>query len=115
MSGGRALIADFGVSLIVGDHDLLDNTQGTYHFMPPEACDKDQVKKGYSGKSADVWALGVTFYCFIYLQVPFTGDNLIEILSNISEAKYINTLTLVCGSLTSHRYLLLWSNSSVTA
>lgn len=41
--------------------------------MPPEACDKDKVKDGYSGKAADIWALGITFFAFVYLDVPFTG------------------------------------------
>ena len=76
ISEGTGKIADFGVSVIVGENDLLDNTQGTYLFMPPEACDKDQVKKGYSGKAADIWSLGVTFYSFTFLDVPFKGESL---------------------------------------
>lgn len=87
MSEGKAMIADFGVSLIMGALDVLDNTQGTYHFMPPEACSVDQVKKGYSGKAADIWSLGVSFFCFTYLRVPFNGDTLPEILACIGEAE----------------------------
>jgi [calcium/calmodulin-dependent protein kinase] kinase len=87
MSDGSAKIGDFGVSVIIGQDDLLNNTQGTYHFMPPEACDKDKVKLGFSGKSADVWALGVTFFCFTFLEVPFNGDNISELFERISKAE----------------------------
>lgn len=51
--------------------------------MPPEACDKDQVKKGYSGKRADIWSLGVTFYSFTFLDVPFKGESFGQIFDNI--------------------------------
>lgn len=51
--------------------------------MPPEACDKEKVKDGYSGKSADIWALGVTFYAFAFLNVPFNGDTVPEMMDTI--------------------------------
>ncbi|CAD8162670.1 unnamed protein product [Paramecium octaurelia] len=86
MSGKIAKIADFGVSQVVGSkNDVLENTQGTYYFMPPEACNKETAKDGYSGRAADIWALGVTFYAFTYLTVPFTGNSIPDILKNISE------------------------------
>ncbi|CAD8082598.1 unnamed protein product [Paramecium sonneborni] len=90
MSGKTAKIADFGVSQVVGSkNDVLDNTQGTYYFMPPEACDKETAKDGYSGKAADIWALGITFFAFTYLSVPFTGDSIPDILKNISQNEVI--------------------------
>lgn len=67
----------------MGENDKLGNTQGTYHFMPPEACDKDKIKDGYSGKAADIWALGITFYAFAFLKVPFNGDSVPDMLNNI--------------------------------
>jgi serine/threonine protein kinase len=30
---------------------------------------------GFSGKAADVWALGVTLYCMVYNQLPFFDEN----------------------------------------
>jgi [calcium/calmodulin-dependent protein kinase] kinase len=60
--------------------------------MPPEACDKDKVKDGYSGKAADIWALGITFYAFVYLDVPFTGSSIPDILSNIVHNEYLINL-----------------------
>lgn len=52
--------------------------------MPPEACNKDTIKDGYSGKAADIWALGITFYAFAYLTVPFMGDSVPDIFNNIT-------------------------------
>jgi len=46
--------------------------------MAPEMFDPDKCKS-YSGKAADIWALGVTFYCFTFLIVPFDGDDTNEI------------------------------------
>ncbi|CAD8088420.1 unnamed protein product [Paramecium primaurelia] len=90
MSGKTAKIADFGVSQVVGSkNDVLDNTQGTYYFMPPEACNKETAKDGYSGRAADIWALGITFFAFTYLSVPFTGNNIPDILKNISQNEVV--------------------------
>jgi serine/threonine protein kinase len=41
--------------------------------MAPEAMDVKQAKLGYNGKIADIWSLGITFYCLVYMQPPFTG------------------------------------------
>ena len=46
--------------------------------MSPEMFDVVKAKN-FSGKSADIWALGVTFFCFTFLQVPFDGEELPEI------------------------------------
>ena len=47
--------------------------------MAPEALSKENAKKGYNGKKADVWSLGITFFSFIFLQLPFYGSNLLDI------------------------------------
>lgn len=52
--------------------------------MAPETCDKLKCKEGYSAKAADIWALGITFYAFAYLRIPFNGDTVAEILHNIA-------------------------------
>ena len=84
------MLADFGVSSVIADNDLLNSTEGTYYFMArkyfekniqfndfkikinlfifnkAEVLDKEN-KKGFSGKAADIWSLAVTFYCIAYL------------------------------------------------
>lgn len=70
--------------------DILNKCAGTYHFMSPESIKtKDKQNKGFSGKRADIWALGVTLFAFTYKIVPFDGDNVIEILENIENQEYI--------------------------
>ena len=58
-------------------------TKGTYHFMAPEVMN---LKKGenYDPFKADIWSLGVTMYCFAYLNLPFSGKNLIDLSDNIT-------------------------------
>lgn len=78
-------LADFGVSNIVNEDgsDKMKYTAGTYHFMSPESCNPFVKKKGYSGKKADVWALGVTLFSFTFLDVPFKGEDICELFDNI--------------------------------
>lgn len=76
-------IADFGVADIVGDHDILTKTEGTYHFLAPECVNKDPNAKGWAGKIADIWALGVTFYTFIYYRAPFDAMDALDLFDKI--------------------------------
>lgn len=60
---------------------------GTYQFFPPECCNPDI--EGFSGKSADIWALGLTLYAIIYKKLPFTADSLIGIFDAIQAFELI--------------------------
>ncbi|KAL4468337.1 hypothetical protein ABPG72_010738 [Tetrahymena utriculariae] len=83
-SEGRPKLADFGVSTI-SETETVSGNEGTYYFMPPEALSKENSKEGYNGKKADVWSLGVTFFCFTFLEIPFQGSTLQEIFEVIKE------------------------------
>lgn len=50
--------------------------------MAPELLDSEN-KITISGKQADIWSLGVTFFAFTFLKVPFYGANVFELLENI--------------------------------
>jgi serine/threonine protein kinase len=39
--------------------------------------------ESFSGKAADIWALGVTLYCMIYKQLPFWDENEFTIIQKI--------------------------------
>lgn len=67
--GISAKLCDFGVSEKFESSDIMTKTAGTYHFFPPECCDPEIEE--YSGKQADIWALGITLYCLIFNQLPF--------------------------------------------
>lgn len=76
---GRVKIGDFGVACKVEskENDTLTNTEGTYHFMPPECWNYET--REFSGVKADNWALGVTLYAMTYNKMPFWADNELEL------------------------------------
>uniref|UniRef100_A0A3B3V087 non-specific serine/threonine protein kinase n=1 Tax=Poecilia latipinna TaxID=48699 RepID=A0A3B3V087_9TELE len=62
---GHIKIADFGVSnQFEGADALLTSTVGTPAFLAPETL--SETRKNFSGKALDVWAMGVTLYCFVF-------------------------------------------------
>ncbi|KAF6040314.1 CAMKK2 [Bugula neritina] len=66
---GHIKICDFGVSNeFTGADALLSNTAGTPAFMAPEAL--VTTRQQYSGRALDIWALGITLYCFC----PYLDD-----------------------------------------
>jgi len=65
--GLRARVSDFGLAKGVNPLTLLATAAGTPHFKPPEAFSD---VKGDSC-SADVWAIGTTFYLLLTDQFPF--------------------------------------------
>lgn len=98
---GHVKIADFGVSNeFKGADALLTNTVGTPAFMAPETL--SETRKIFSGKvfnsdfffpnnppctcccrsedaffspqALDVWAMGITLYCFVFGQVMVFGS-----------------------------------------
>ncbi len=75
-------IADFGVSdRFEGIDALLSDTVGTPAFMAPETLHEDSNK--YGGRALDVWAIGITLYCFMFGQVPFQDDFILGLHSKI--------------------------------
>lgn len=80
---GQAKISDFGsASYLAHGNDLMEDTCGTRPFFCPEMCAEDG--KQYSGKKADVYALGVCLYMFVYGTVPFAGyENVLELFEAI--------------------------------
>lgn len=83
--GGVPKIADFGVSVkVVGGDDRLFSVEGTPPFHAPEVLTMD--KTGYSGRKADIWALGVCFFCFCFLELPFFGLDTDQMKEAITKA-----------------------------
>ena len=79
-------LGDFGVStLIENGLDIFTSNEGTMLFKSPEAVDA-QGKKGYSGKPFDIWGMGISFYCFVFLQAPYVESNLKGMISSVKAA-----------------------------
>ena len=69
---GEAKLADFSVSSFIRDNnDITRTTEGTAYFMSPEMCNIETCKAGFSGKISDIWSLGITFFSFTFLELPF--------------------------------------------
>ncbi len=73
-------LSDFGVShIFTGSNDTLKTTAGTPAFLAPEAC----TDSPYSGKIADIWAVGIALYMMAFGHAPFHGDSYMETYQNI--------------------------------
>lgn len=92
-------ISDFGVSYFnqhlagsKGHYDdeidrELAETAGTPAFFAPELCSSiENQQHDHITKAIDVWALGVTLYCLIYGQCPFTASTEFELFDIIPTA-----------------------------
>ncbi|KXN74626.1 kinase-like protein [Conidiobolus coronatus NRRL 28638] len=65
----------------------LAKTAGSPAFFAPELCwsgeDSNFSKRPPITSAIDIWALGVTLYCFIYGTVPFTAETEFELFEII--------------------------------
>nr|KAG5696864.1 hypothetical protein BaRGS_035274 [Batillaria attramentaria] len=79
---GHIKIADFGVSNEFNGKDaFLTNTAGTPAFMAPETLREDHPH--FHGKALDIWAMGVTLYCFVFGRVPFQEEYILGLHKKI--------------------------------
>lgn len=82
---GRAILGDFGVGHSFGSSAMV---VGTPAYQAPEALDdsEEDLEPLEDGpQREDVWAIGVTLYELLFLKLPFTGENLYEIVCAIKE------------------------------
>ncbi|CAO3653480.1 unnamed protein product [Cunninghamella echinulata] len=114
-------ISDFGVSyfnkILAGKDDSISSifeqqrsdqvdrelaeTAGTPAFFAPELCWAGENRQDYRHKitrAIDVWALGVTLYCFVYGECPFTAATEYELFEIIPT----QPLTFPKRAITSH-------------
>lgn len=93
-----AKLSDFGVSIELesADNDKMKGSEGTYHFMAPESLKSEGNEDGYSGKMADLWALGITLYCLTYLKLPFFDNSILILIQNIGnkEVEFFKSRTI---------------------
>lgn len=84
----RIKVADFGVSQIANKGrggDYMKVTGGTPLFFAPEMCGADKTGTNvYSGKAADMWAIGVCIYMWLYHKLPFEAPTQFMLMEAIA-------------------------------
>jgi serine/threonine protein kinase len=84
----KVIICDFGISKKLTKNELLSGTSGIYFYNKgtPNYVSPEAIKeKNYSGKEADIWALGITLYNLTFEELPFHGNSFMEVFTNITE------------------------------
>ncbi len=84
LSGGRALVADFGLARAIGAANYQKLTQtgiivGTVYYMSPEQLSDDRDLD----QRSDIYSLGCLLYEMITGGPPFTGRSLTELVTRI--------------------------------
>jgi [calcium/calmodulin-dependent protein kinase] kinase len=86
---GRAILADFGIG-----HSFVSSVMvvGSPAYQAPEALndsygDESEIEPepGAGPQKEDVWALGITLYQMLFLELPFVGENLFEVVNAIKQ------------------------------
>ena len=81
---GSIKITDFGIAMALNSTQLTqtNSVMGSVHYLPPEQA----AGKGSTIKS-DIYSMGIIFYELLTGELPFRGDNAVEIaLKQMKEA-----------------------------
>ncbi|CAM9103426.1 unnamed protein product [Discosporangium mesarthrocarpum] len=86
---GNVKISDFGLSNLYSGGDdealkLLHTTCGTPNYVAPEVL----ADKGYNGRMADVWSMGVILYVLLAGFLPFDEPSMSTLFSKIQAADF---------------------------
>ena len=84
---GTVKIIDFDIAVVKQKELIINKTRGTMHFMSPEMCKKSLASSDEWKNciTSDIWALGVTLYCFVFLKLPFLEQSLIGLITSIEK------------------------------
>lgn len=75
---GTAKLADFGIAKAVSDSTIIASETsriiGSVHYFSPE-----QARGAYVDERSDIYSLGIVLYEMLTGQVPFDGDNPVQV------------------------------------
>ncbi|CAK4611934.1 hypothetical protein LEN26_020118 [Aphanomyces euteiches] len=89
----RCHLSDFGCAQVLEPSARLTSTVGTYQFLAPECCSGEP----FNPFRADIWAIGVTLYIFLYGVLPFDAPNTKQLFDDIlvKSIEYPSTTTSI--------------------
>lgn len=75
-SNGVAKLGDFGIAKAISDSTLSETSKiiGSVHYFSPE-----QARGAYVDERSDIYSLGIILYEMLTGQVPFDGDNPVQV------------------------------------
>ena len=83
-SDGKVVLADFGVGHSFQSTEMV---VGSPAYQAPEALtDGDNGITSSNPAKEDVWSLGITLYQTEYLELPYSGENVFEIIRTIKSS-----------------------------
>ncbi len=73
---GTAKLGDFGIAKAVSDATLTETSKiiGSVHYFSPE-----QARGAYVDERSDIYSLGIVLYEMLTGEVPFDGDNPVQV------------------------------------
>lgn len=73
---GTAKLGDFGIAKAVSDATLTETSKiiGSVHYFSPE-----QARGAYVDERSDIYSLGIVMYEMLTGEVPFDGDNPVQV------------------------------------
>lgn len=85
---GSIKVLDMGISAKIREVQDGGQLRGTPSYMPPEQFERRQL-----GRYTDIFALGVTLYTMLTMNLPFAGKTYSEIWDNVKMGNYIPAKT----------------------
>ena len=86
---GKIKFIDFSISTIVSSKDkLINEPGGSMHYQSPEFFNTENSNGYYDPFIADIWAVGICLYIFIFEEFPFDSESELELGIKISEKNY---------------------------
>ena len=81
---GRLKLIDFGISMVVEPGTMIEDCSGSRPYSAPELI----IDKKHDPYKADVWSLGVTFYCMAVGRLPWPDESEKLMDTAIEQAKF---------------------------
>jgi len=77
-------VADFGLSNLMRDGDLLKTPCGSPNYAAPEVISGQY----YAGAEVDVWSCGIILYALLCAKLPFEDDYIPDLFKKIRAGKF---------------------------